>query len=177
MIFHDKILSEAVQQVYDPHIGQYIDKSAAERARDEFGHSHTGGIFRGPFMRHTTDQMLSTEMYAEEEDLDQSLHGLEVDFNYVKQMQRERFVMKETVQVYNQVKTAAEAAEEEFARSRKRDLSNSAVLPRNMNRPCSLCLRSYNPRNLVGSVPFNAVAEWRMQRNGMHILAGTRLID
>ena len=52
--------------------------------------------------------------YAEEEDLDQTLHGLEVDFNYVKQMQRERFVMKETVQVYNLVKTAAEAAEEEF---------------------------------------------------------------
>lgn len=141
----DQILNEAVQQVYDPHIGQYLDKSAAERSRGGFDHTHS--------------------VYAEEEDLDQTLHGLEVDFNYVKQMQRERFVMKETVQVYNQVKTAAEAAEEEFARSRKRDMSNSAVLPRNMNRPCSLCLRSYNPRNLVGSVPFNAVAEWRMQRN------------
>ena len=58
---------------------------------------------------------------------------MDQDFNYVKSMRRERDVMKERVQVYNQVVSEALAAEIEQRIIEKKDLANSAVLPRNMH--------------------------------------------
>jgi len=136
----DQVLRGASEQVYDPHIGQYVEKTAIEadaKVEDEQTQSDDGKEEQPAF------------------------HGMDQDFNYVKSMRRERDVMKERVQVYNQVVSEARAAEIEQRIIEKKDLANSAVLPRNMHQNCALCLQQFHPRNLMGSVAFNAVAEWR----------------